>query len=45
MAPAPQYIFLSSSLVKEIARFGGDVSPYVPPHVAVALAKRLEEKA
>lgn len=37
MAPLPQYSFLSSSLVKEIARFGGDVSPFVPPVVQAAL--------
>lgn len=28
------YSFMSSSMVKEIARFGGDVSKMVPPHVA-----------
>jgi pantetheine-phosphate adenylyltransferase len=43
MAPAPAYSFLSSSIVKEIARFGGDVSAYVPPHVAERLVQRLRE--
>ena len=32
--------YVSSSLVKEIARFGGDVSAMVPPAVAAALAGR-----
>lgn len=45
MAPAPPYSFLSSSLVKEIARFGGDVSSFVPSHVAQRLRQRLEEKS
>lgn len=31
--------FVSSSLIKEVARFGGDVSAFVPPHVAQALAQ------
>ncbi|GIX43616.1 MAG: pantetheine-phosphate adenylyltransferase [Candidatus Hydrogenedentota bacterium] len=43
MAPAPAYSFLSSSLVKEIARFGGDVSQFVPPHVERLLIQRLKE--
>lgn len=43
MAPAPAYSFLSSSLVKEIARFGGDVTPYVPEHVAQKLMVRMKE--
>jgi pantetheine-phosphate adenylyltransferase len=30
--------YVSSSLVKEIARFGGDVSGMIPPPAAVALA-------
>ena len=30
---SPEYSFLASSLVKEVARFGGDVSSLVPPHV------------
>lgn len=30
---SPQYSFLSSSLVREVARFGGDVSGLVPPSV------------
>ncbi|MCX7992779.1 MAG: pantetheine-phosphate adenylyltransferase [Fimbriimonadales bacterium] len=29
-----QYAFLSSSIVKEVARLGGDVEPFVPPNVA-----------
>lgn len=35
-----QYSFLSSSIVKEVARYGGDVSTLVPPHVNVALKEK-----
>lgn len=38
---APQWSFLSSSLVKEVAGFGGDVSALVPPVVAERLRERL----
>ena len=38
MMPRETYTFLSSKLVKEIARLGGDVSAFVPPHVERALA-------
>ncbi|GAB1595745.1 pantetheine-phosphate adenylyltransferase [Lysobacter claricitrinus] len=37
LTPAEQYGFISSSLVREIARLGGDVSGFVPPAVATAL--------
>ena len=37
LTPAEQYGFISSSLVREIARLGGDVSGFVPPAVASAL--------
>ncbi len=40
----PLYSFLSSSLVKEVATFGGDVSPLVPPMVLDRLTARLEER-
>lgn len=43
MMPRETYTFLSSRIVKEIARLGGDVSPFVPPHVVVALQKKLAE--
>jgi len=33
LSTSPQYSFLSSSLVREVARFGGDVSGMVPKHV------------
>lgn len=36
----PLYSFVSSSLVKEVARFGGDVSDLVPPAVDHALRRR-----
>ncbi|MBI2845549.1 MAG: pantetheine-phosphate adenylyltransferase [Chloroflexi bacterium] len=35
------YQFLSSSIVKEMAKLGGDVSSLVPPHVAIALQNKL----
>jgi pantetheine-phosphate adenylyltransferase len=38
---SPLYSFLSSSLVKEVARFGGDVSDFVPPVVLERLGERL----
>jgi pantetheine-phosphate adenylyltransferase len=37
----PSWAFLSSSLVKEVAKYGGDVEGLVPPGVAKALAERL----
>jgi len=42
MMPKETYTFISSRIVKEIARMGGDVSPFVPPHVAAALKKKLK---
>ena len=41
MMPKDTYTFLSSRIVKEIARLGGDVSAFVPEHVRVALAEKL----
>ncbi|MTD13518.1 pantetheine-phosphate adenylyltransferase [Nakamurella sp. YIM 132087] len=37
----PQYSFLSSSLVKQVAEFGGDVSEHVPAPVLTALLAKL----
>ena len=41
MATSPKWSFLSSSLVKEVARLGGDVEGLVPDHVRKALIDRL----
>ena len=41
---SPHYSFLSSTGVKEMATFGGDVSDLVPPAVAGALAERLANR-
>lgn len=41
MMPKDQYTFLSSRIVKEISRLGGDVSAFVPPHVESALKSKL----
>ena len=40
MAPDSRYTFLSSSLVREVARLGGDVSKFVPPPVLERLEGR-----
>ena len=37
LTPAEQYTFISASMVREIARFGGDVSKFVSPSVAARL--------
>jgi pantetheine-phosphate adenylyltransferase len=34
LATSTEYGFLSSSMVKEIARFGGPIDRFVPPHIA-----------
>ncbi|REF97782.1 phosphopantetheine adenylyltransferase [Asanoa ferruginea] len=41
MPTNPLYSYLSSSLVKEVAKWGGDVSAHVPDHVLAALRQRL----
>ncbi|MBO9520141.1 MAG: pantetheine-phosphate adenylyltransferase [Nocardioidaceae bacterium] len=41
---SPEYSFLASSLVKEVAMFGGDVSALVPPFVLERLGARLAER-
>ncbi|CAB4531196.1 unannotated protein [freshwater metagenome] len=45
MSTSPSHSFLSSSLVKEIASYGGDVSSYIPAPVLVRLKARLDSLA
>jgi len=40
LTPAEQYTFISASIVREIARFGGDVSKFVSPLVAAKLKEK-----
>ena len=40
LTPSEHLSYISSSLVREIAGLGGDVTPFVPPNVAEALARR-----
>ncbi len=44
MMPKESYTFLSSKIVKEISRLGGDVSAFVPPHVQAALIAKLAKR-
>ncbi|TRZ57931.1 MAG: pantetheine-phosphate adenylyltransferase [Streptomycetaceae bacterium] len=44
MATAPAYSFLSSSIVKELAHYGGDVSTMIPPNVNAAIKLRVGGK-
>ena len=43
MMPKDTYTYLSSRMIKEIARLGGDVGAFVPTHIKEALQKRFEE--
>jgi pantetheine-phosphate adenylyltransferase len=40
LMPKEEYTYLSSRIIKEIARLGGDVSTFVPPAVSKALARK-----
>ncbi len=45
MMSSSRHSFISSSGIKEMARFGGDVSDMVPPQVAVRLPEALKAQA
>jgi pantetheine-phosphate adenylyltransferase len=40
----PQWAFVSSSLVREVATLGGDVSPFLPPAVAQQISSRVNAR-
>ncbi|KAA0208553.1 MAG: pantetheine-phosphate adenylyltransferase [Proteobacteria bacterium] len=44
MTPAEQYTFVSSTLVREVAALGGDVTALVHPKVAQALGRRFSKR-
>jgi pantetheine-phosphate adenylyltransferase len=44
LTPAEQYSYISSTLVREIATLGGDVSQFVDAAVAEALYKHFQQK-
>ncbi|HDJ1440853.1 TPA: pantetheine-phosphate adenylyltransferase [Serratia rubidaea] len=41
LMPSEEWSFISSSLVKEVARHGGDISPFLPDVVTKALLDKL----
>jgi pantetheine-phosphate adenylyltransferase len=41
LTPSEEYMFVSATIVREIARFGGDVSPFVHPLVLAKLAAKV----
>ena len=44
LTPSEQYSFISSSLVREVARLGGDVSEFVPANVPSALVAKWKQQ-
>jgi pantetheine-phosphate adenylyltransferase len=45
LATSNEYSFLSSSVVKEIARFGGSIDHLVPPHIALDIYQCYNQKS
>lgn len=41
LMPSKEWSFISSSLVKEVARHGGDITPFLPAHITQALLERI----
>ena len=44
LTPGEQYMFISATMVREIAILGGDVSKFVQPAISAHLAKKVSEK-
>jgi pantetheine-phosphate adenylyltransferase len=44
VTPSDQYMFISSTIIREIASLGGDVSPFVPPLVSERIQARVAER-
>jgi pantetheine-phosphate adenylyltransferase len=44
LTPSEETSYLSSRLVKEIARLGGEISPFVPPPVAITLKAQFADR-
>jgi pantetheine-phosphate adenylyltransferase len=44
VTPSDQYMFISSTIIREIASLGGDVSTFVPPLVAEKIKARVAER-
>ena len=42
LTPSEQYMFISATIVREIAMLGGDVSPFVHPLIASRLVAKIE---
>jgi pantetheine-phosphate adenylyltransferase len=42
LMPSPEYLFVSSTMIREIAELGGDISPFVPQDVAEALYRKFQ---
>lgn len=44
MTTDPQYMYLSSSMVREVGAYGGDISEFVPPEILEEVQARLAQK-
>ncbi len=42
LTPTEEYSFLSSTLIREVSRLGGDISKFVHPHIETALNKKFK---
>jgi pantetheine-phosphate adenylyltransferase len=44
LTPTEEYSFLSSTLIREVSRLGGDISKFVHPRIEVALKEKFQQK-
>jgi pantetheine-phosphate adenylyltransferase len=43
--PKDSYTYLSSTIIKEVGRLGGDISAFVPPVVEAAMRRKFAREA